>query len=162
MIKAPLHPKERERMLILEKMGLTDPKPEPRFDAFTREAVDTFGVKISSISILTKDKELYKSCVGLNSLDGPRDISFCGHALLSESIFIVEDATQDERFKDNPYVVNYPFIKFYAGVVLKEENTKLPIGVFCIKDDKPRKFNVEDVSKLIDLAERAEKELNKK
>lgn len=162
MIKAPPYPNEEERLKVLQEMGILDTGTEPRFDALTREAVKLFKVKISSISILDRDREWFKSCMGLDATEGPRDISFCGHALTSESVFVVEDTTKDERFKDNPYVIGAPFIRFYAGVVLRERKSKFPIGVFCIKDNKPRKFEIDDISKLLELAEKAEDELNKK
>jgi GAF domain-containing protein len=93
--------------------------------------------------------------------EGSRDISFCGHALLSEFIFIIEDTKLDPRFVDNPYVTGSPFIRFYAGMRLLDYQTKQPIGVFCIKDIKPRKLSVTDIDAFIELANRAEQEINK-
>jgi GAF domain-containing protein len=113
------------------------------------------------VSILDSDREWFKSCVGLDKKEGDRSVSFCGHALLAENIFIVEDTLKDPRFADNPMVMGFPFIRFYAGIALFDYKTRQPIGVFCVKDTKPRKFTVAEIGILVDLADRAEKELNK-
>ena len=82
--------------------------------------------------------------------------------MLSKMIFIVEDALKDYRFADNPMVINPPYIRFYAGVALLEAQTRLPIGVLCVKDVKPRQMSIEEINTLIDLGKKAEAELNKK
>lgn len=161
MINAPTPENEEERLAAVHEHAILDTKPEERFDKLTREAVKKFGVPISMISIIDASREWYKSCQGLDIKEGDRKISFCGHALLAENVFIIEDTLQDQRFVDNPMVVGFPFIRFYAGVALRDQKTKLPIGVFCIKDTKPRKLSVEEVGSLLSFAERAERELNK-
>ncbi len=158
---APIPENEIERLEVVHKMAILDSKPEPRFDALTREAVEKLKVPMSMISILDKDREWFKSCIGLDQKEGDRSVSFCGHALLTKDIFIIEDTLKDERFADNPMVTGFPFIRFYAGIALLENKTSQAIGVFCVKDTKPRKLSMEETSILIDLAERAEKELNK-
>ena len=80
--------------------------------------------------------------------------------MFSKHIFIVEDTLKDERFSDNPYVVGPPHIRFYAGVALHDLVTRLPIGVLCIKDTKPRALSVDEIDKLVTLGEEAEKMLN--
>ena len=76
------------------------------------------------------------------------------------NIFIVEDTLKDPRFADNPTVIGEPFIRFYAGIALFDHRTRQPIGVFCVKDTKPKKLTVQEIGVLIDLANKAEKELN--
>jgi GAF domain-containing protein len=162
MINAPIPDNEQERLAAVHEHAILDTKPEERFDLLTKEAVEQFSVPISMISILDSNREWYKSCQGLDIREGDRKISFCGHALLASNVFIIEDTLQDKRFVDNPSVTGYPYIRFYAGVALHDEQTKLPIGVFCIKDTKPRKLSVSEVALLLNLASRAEEELNKK
>ena len=106
-------------------------------------------------------REWFKSCVGLGQKEGERALSFCGHALFAKDMFIVNDTLKDERFADNPLVTGYPFIRFYAGIALLDYKSGQPIGVFCVKDTKPREFSVEDISTLMSLANSAEQELNK-
>jgi GAF domain-containing protein len=161
MQTAPIPTFEKERLLALHRMAILDTDPEERFDILTLEAVKKLNAPMAMISMLDSDREWYKSCIGLVQIGGDRSISFCGHALLSKDIFIVEDTLKDPRFSDNPMVTGFPFIRFYAGVPLRDKETGHPVGVFCIKDTKPRIFDDNEKSILLDLAERAEKELNK-
>jgi len=159
---APIPTNEKERLQAVGKLGILNTKPENRFDAITQQAVEIFGVSMSTVTIIDRDTEWFKSCKGnlCGSKSGDRSISFCGHAMLAESIFIVEDTLEDERFKDNPLVIGHPFIRFYAGVALREYSTNQRVGVFCIKDDKPRSFSVKEIVLLLELAKKAEEELN--
>jgi GAF domain-containing protein len=159
--KAPIPKNEKERLEAVHSLGILDTKPEERFDVLTKEAVKKLKAPMAMVSIIDSGREWFKSCAGSAQKEGKRDVSFCGHAILSTDVFIVRDTLKDERFKDNPMVVNSPFIRFYAGIVLHDKKTNLPVGVFCIKDTKSRTFNEEETSILMDLAERAEKELNK-
>ncbi len=161
MQKAPIPNNENERISALHRIAILDTEPEERFDVLTREAVEKLKVPMSMVSILDSDREWFKSCVGFDKKEGDRSVSFCGHALLATNIFIVEDTLKDERFADNPLVVGHPFIRFYAGVALFDYKTGQPIGVFCVKDTKPRKLTTEEIGIVIDLATKAEKELNK-
>ena len=159
---APIPVDERERLEAVHKIAILDTEPEERFDSITRDAIEKLNVPISTVSILDSNREWYKSCVGIFDLkESPREISFCGHALLAKFVFVVEDTLKDPRFADNPMVVNAPFIRFYAGIALHDDKTGQPIGVFCVKDTRPRIFTSEETVILMDLADRAEKELNK-
>jgi GAF domain-containing protein len=80
--------------------------------------------------------------------------------MLSNYIFIVEDTLADPRFADNPSVLGKPFVRFYAGIALRDKATHQPVAVFCIKDTKPRKLTEKEITLLFDLAAEAEKELN--
>ncbi len=158
---APIPQDEKDRIEAVHRIGILDTKPEPRFDVLTREAVQKLKVPISMVSILDSEREWFKSCIGLDQKEGERAVSFCGHALLAKDMFIVNDTLKDERFADNPLVTGFPFIRFYAGIALLDHKTGKAIGVFCVKDTKPRVFSLEDTSILMDLADRTEKELNK-
>ena len=161
MIKAPIPEDEEKRIEAVHRMAILDTKSEERFDVLTREAVEKLKVPMSMVSILDRDREWFKSCIGFDKKEGERDVSFCGHALLATNIFIVEDTLKDSRFADNPMVTGDPFIRFYAGVALFDHKTRQPIGVFCVKDTKPRKLTSEEIEIILDLANRAEEELNK-
>lgn len=160
MLKAPIPENEGERMEAVHRLSIMDTGPEDRFDKITREAAAAFNVPISTISIIDAKLERHKSCVGLDKKEGDRAVSFCGHALLAKDLFIVEDTLKDPRFADNPMVVGSPFIRFYAGIALYDQKTGQSVGVFCIKDTKPRKLSLEEVSMMSEFAERAEKEVN--
>ncbi|MFA6076877.1 MAG: GAF domain-containing protein [Candidatus Paceibacterota bacterium] len=161
MQKAPVPDDENKRLEAVHRMAILDTKPEERFDVLTREAVEKLRVPMSMVAILDSNREWFKSCIGVENKEGDRTVSFCGHTLLAKNVFIVEDTLNDPRFMDNPMVVGSPFIRFYAGIALFDYKTRQPIGVFCIKDTRPRKLSLKEVAIFIDLAERAEIELNK-
>lgn len=162
MQKAPIPANDKERVCALEGLKLLDTAPEERFDRLTREAIKRFSVPISTITLVDKDREWFKSVQGLQVREGPRDISFCGHALMQEVILVINNTLADPRFANNPMVKGEPFIRFYAGKSLYDYQSHLPVGVFCIKDTKPRELTVTDMTDFLDLADRAEKEINKK
>src|SRR3989344_3752535 len=114
---------EKDRLNAVRSLNILDTPPEERFDILTREAVEKFQVPISTISIIDADREWFKSCQGVKTREGARAISFCGHALLSRYILIVENTLNDPRFADNPAVVGEPYIKFYAGMELTNKKT---------------------------------------
>ncbi len=161
MQKAPNHPQEEARICAVLGLNLLDTPKEERFDVITREALLRFSVPIATISILDSQREGYKSAQGISQAEGPRDISFCGHALLHDEVYIVEDTLLDPIFKDNPMVAKEKLgIRFYAGKSLHDYKTGLPVGVFCVKDYVPHKMSVTDVGDFLALAQRAEKEIN--
>lgn len=161
MQQAPIPHDEDKRLEAVHRLAILDTKPEDRFDSLTKEAVEKLNVSISMVTILDSDREWFKSCTGLDQKEGARAVSFCGHALMATTMFVVEDTLEDPRFADNPMVVGFPFIRFYAGVALFDHKTRQPVGVFCIKDTKPKKLTTAEISTLMDLAERAEQEINK-
>jgi len=159
---APIPTNEKERLCALQGLKLLDTATEERFDVITKKAIEKFAVPISTITLVDKDREWFKSVQGLAQTEGPRDISFCGHALMTEVLFVVEDTLVDPRFADNPMVKGEPHIRFYVGKSLYDRKSHLPVGVFCIKDIKPRKFSLVDIADFLELAEQAEAEINKK
>ncbi len=149
---------EKTRLETLRSLKLLDTSPEERFDRLTRLAKRMFGVSISLVSLVDADRQWFKSRQGLDANETPRDISFCGHAILGDDIFMVPDASKDERFADNPLVTESPNIRFYAGCPLRVMNGS-KIGTLCIIDEEPRHLDEEDMALLRDLTEMAEQEL---
>ncbi|MCU8392701.1 sensor domain-containing diguanylate cyclase [Vibrio vulnificus] len=149
---------EPQRIADLHSLNILDTAAEERFDRVTRIARRLFDVPIALVSLVDEDRQWFKSCFGLNASETPRDISFCGHAILGADTLIVEDASQDARFADNPLVAGEPHIRFYAGVPLMFEHSSC-LGTLCIIDTKPRTLNEDERLDLIDLAKMAEREL---
>ena len=149
---------EASRIDTLRSLNILDTSPEERFDRLTRLAKRLFGVPIALVSLVDEDRQWFKSCQGLGAAETPRDISFCGHAILGEDIFLIPDAALDERFHDNPLVTEEPHIRFYAGCPLKVPNGS-KLGTLCIIDREPRELSSEDLELLRDLARMAEQEL---
>ncbi|HDY8171380.1 TPA: sensor domain-containing diguanylate cyclase [Vibrio vulnificus] len=149
---------EPQRIADLHSLNILDTAAEERFDRVTRIARRLFDVPIALVSLVDEDRQWFKSCFGLDVSETPRDISFCGHAILGADTLIVEDASQDARFADNPLVTSEPHIRFYAGVPLMFEHSSC-LGTLCIIDTKPRTLNEDERLDLIDLAKMAEREL---
>ena len=158
-MKTPeIPPNEVARLQTLRSFDILDTPQEERFDRLTRMARRLFDVPIALVSLVDKDRQWFKSRIGLTVSETPRDISFCGHSILGEEVFIIPDASSDERFQDNPLVIDKPNIRFYAGCPLRALNGT-QMGTLCIIDDKPRDFSEADLSALTDLAAMAEQEL---
>lgn len=149
---------ETQRLETLHALKILDSAPEERFDRLTRMAKRMFGVPISLVSIVDGDRQWFKSSSGLDATETPRAVSFCGHAILGDDVFTVEDATRDERFHDNPLVTGDPNVRFYAGCPLRVANGH-KMGTLCLIDHEPRKLDDEDRLLLQDLAKMAEQEI---
>jgi diguanylate cyclase (GGDEF)-like protein len=149
---------EATRIETLRALNILDSSPEERFDRLTRLAKRLFNVPIALVSLVDENRQWFKSCQGLAASETPRDISFCGHAILGDDVFLIPDAAQDNRFFDNPLVTEEPHIRFYAGcpLVVGDGNK---LGTLCLIDREPRRLDEEDLALLRDLARMAEQEL---
>ena len=158
-MKTPETPEnEAFRLSTLKSLDVLDTESEERFDRLTRMCKRLFGVPIALVSLVDQNRQWFKSCVGLSVSETPRDISFCGHAILGNDIFVIPDAARDERFADNPLVVDAPHIRFYAGYPLKSHNGA-KLGTLCIIDREPRTLTQDDLETLEDLGLMVEREL---
>lgn len=151
---------EPERLRKLHDTCLLDSAAEERFDRITRLAQRTFDVPIALVSLVDKDRQWFKSRQGLGVTETPRHVSFCGHTILGEDVFCVEDTFNDPRFDDNPLVLDGPKIRFYAGCPLRTADG-YALGTLCVIDDKPRAFSQEDRQTLSDLAQMAAQEIQR-
>ena len=158
MEKAPIPINEALRLSTLRSLKILDTAPEERFDRLTRLARRLFNVPEALVSLVDEDRQWFKSHSGTEVTETPRDISFCGHAILGDDVFLITDAHEDTRFADNPLVTKDPGIRFYAGCPLTMANG-MRLGTLCIIDYEPREFSTEDLQLLQDLAQMAEQEL---
>jgi GAF domain-containing protein len=117
-----------------------------------------FQVEIAVVSLVDTDRQWFKSICGLTATETPRDISFCGHAILQDGVMEVRDALEDPRFADNPLVVGPPFIRFYAGAPLKLSSGH-NVGTLCLIDSKPMHLEAEEFDHLRVLAHMVSMEL---
>lgn len=158
-MKSPEKPKdEQARLETLRSLNILDTPPEERFDRLTRLARRLFGVPIALVSLVDEDRQWFKSAMGFPVKETPREISFCGHAILGDDILTVPDATLDERFRDNPLVTDEPKIRFYAGCPLTVASGS-KLGTLCLIDQQPRTFNEDDRVLLRDLTRMVEQEI---
>jgi len=149
---------ENLRLTTLRSLGVLDTPEEDRFDRLTRMAKRMFRVPIALVSLVDENRQWFKSCDGLQVRETPRDISFCGHAILGEDIFVIPDSLADPRFADNPIAVGAPHVRFYAGCPLRAPNG-CKIGTLCVIDHAPHAFDGDDANALRDLAAMVEDEL---
>lgn len=142
---------EEERLKSLYLADLLDTRDDERFDRLTRLARKIFQVPVVLISLLDRERQWLLACEGLGIRETPRKISFCGHAILQDGAFIVNDASSDERFHDNPLVTGEPYIRFYAGYPVHLPDGEVA-GTLCLIHTAPRQFSEEDIASLKDLA----------
>ncbi len=136
MIAPPLA-NEADRLKYLEWLQLIRSPRTPEFDAITALAADILDCPIALVSIVGKDEQWFKAKHGLAADTTPRDVSFCAHAIHGDDIFVVEDAHQDDRFRDNPLVTGDPNIRFYAGYPISTDGVN-KLGSLCVIDREPR------------------------
>lgn len=158
MLAPPTPSNETRRLETLRGLKLLDTPPEERFDRVTRLAKQIFSTPIALVSLVDADRQWFKSAQGLDAPETPRNVSFCGHAILDDKIMVVNDAAKDQRFCDNPLVCNDPNIRFYAGYPLSAPDGSR-VGTLCVIDRVPREISREQAQLLRELGRMVEEEL---
>lgn len=143
---------EEHRLEALYNYQVLDTPPEEAFDRITRIAADRFAVPIALVSLIDRDRQWFKSCVGLTATETPRDAAFCAYAIMRDDVLCIPNALADERFATNPLVIEAPHIRFYAGAPLVTADG-FRLGTLCLIDTKPRSpLSASEQSILKDLA----------
>lgn len=142
---------EARRLASLHRYNVLDTPAEDGFDRITRLAQQLLQVPIALISLVDENRQWFKSKRGLDVSETPREISFCTHAIKGDEAFLVRDALEDERFRENPLVTGEPHIRFYLGIPLKMSDG-FRIGTLCAIDREPRIVTTEQFNALYDLA----------
>jgi diguanylate cyclase (GGDEF)-like protein/PAS domain S-box-containing protein len=158
MPAASTPPDETERQHLLASLDLLDTEDEAVFDRVTRLVSRLLNVPTAMFSLIDQDRQWFKSRVGMELRETPREQAFCAHAILQDHPLVVADATSDARFADNPLVTGVPNIRFYAGVPIRSSGG-LAIGTLCALDDQARVLTAEELVVLIDLADIVQKEV---
>jgi GAF domain-containing protein len=136
-MKAAIPENEGARLEALRQFKVLDTEPEEAFDDITRLACYVCQTPTALITFVDADRQWFKSRVNCVPQETSRDISFCAHAILQPGQMVVRDTLDDERFRDNPFVLSQPYIRFYAGSPLTSaEGFKL--GTLCVLDSVPR------------------------
>ncbi len=138
----PSAPRELSRLAALLRYEILDTPDEAAFDDITQLAARFCGTPIALISLVDQHRQWFKSRLGLDVSETPRQISFCTHTIEGEGVFEVPDATRDPRFADNPLVTGEPDIRFYAGTPLTSADG-YNLGTLCVIDRQPRQLSAE-------------------
>lgn len=137
MIKPKIPENEKDRLREVYKYNLTEELSDDSLESIVEIASQICNMPISLISIVGDEKQFFQAKKGLEGKGSARDISFCSHAINKpDEMMIVPDTSKDERFKDNPFVIESPFIKFYAGIPILSPDD-FPLGTLCVIDSKP-------------------------
>jgi len=160
--EAPRPDNEEQRLKALRNTGLLETPREERFDRIARIAKRIFDMPIVLITLVDANRQWFLCNYGMGDVsETPRSVSFCAYAILKNEMLLIEDATKDSRFADNPVVTGKPGIRFYAGQPITDQEG-FSLGTLCLIDTKPRKMPVEDLIALRDLSKWVEYEIRKK
>lgn len=142
---------EDVRLEALCGYRVLDTEPHPAFDNMTRAASLALDMPIALVSLVDCERQWFKSFVGLSLRETSRNASFCAHAIEHDQPFIIPDATKDDRFAENPLVLDEPHIRFYAGIPLIDPEG-FALGTLCVIDREPRELEPKQIEILKALA----------
>lgn len=137
---APTPENETDRLAAVKDLEILDTEREESFDLLAEIAAAICETEISAISIIDSKRQWFKAHVGMPVLETPRDISFCGHAIMSKDSMVIDDLSKDTRFAGNPLVVGDTRVRFYAGAPIFTSNG-FAIGTVCALDLVERKLS---------------------
>lgn len=150
---------QRKRVEVLEALEILDTPPEADFDDLVSLAAEICGTPISLISLIDTERQWFKAAKGLTASETPITVSFCAHAIEHVGMFVVGDATKDERFKENPLVTGNPHIRFYAGLPLYA-GEGVAIGTLCVIDTVPRTLSPQQAKSLTILSRQVQAQID--
>ncbi len=154
MVATPVPANEERRLDILKEYEVLDTAAEKVFDDITALAARVCDTPIALLSFVDRDRQWFKSSVGLAVRETSRNVSMCSYAILHNEVFVIPDAAADERFSRNPLVTGEPYVRFYAGMPLVSPEG-CAIGTLCVLDRVPHTLEQQQIDKLKALAHSA-------
>ena len=149
------HEYEKARIAALESLDILDTSPSEQLDELTKAVQEEFNAKTCLVSLVAEDRQWFKSRQCMDATETPRNISFCTYAIAEEEYLIVPDAKADKLFANNPLVTGSPFIRAYAGAILRNKDG-YELGTLCLLFDEPRDFLDVEIESLKNHARTAE------
>jgi len=128
---------------VLRDYSLDSLAGDPELASIARFTAKLCEAPVALVSLVEEERQRFLAAEGLEAAETPRDISFCGHAMLGDELMEIRDATLDPRFAANPLVTGEPHIRFYAGQPLKSEEG-LPLGTLCVIDTATRSQGLDE------------------
>ena len=151
-----------QRIVELKNLGILDTEDEEIFDDIVKTASLVCEAPISLITLLDDSRQWFKASIGTDVKETPIEIAICYHTIQeNDGQMLIEDLTMDDRFKDNPFVLNEPNLKSYLGISMLTQNGE-KIGTVCVMDDKKRGFDHKQIACLNSLAKYAMKLIQEK
>ena len=148
-----------DRSHAIANLDILDTPPEAIFDDLVKLSAEICGTPMSLITLIDGERQWFKAAVGLTVSQTSIDVSFCIHAVAQPGIFVVEDATKDERFRHNPLVVGEPHVRFYAGIPIAAGDG-VAIGTLCVVDIVPRILTPGQIKALTVLSHQVQAHFN--
>jgi diguanylate cyclase (GGDEF)-like protein len=142
---------EYGRQQALDRLHVVGTAKEKPFERIVDLVKTTLNVPICAVSLIDNDRQWFRASRGLGVDQTPRNIAFCDHAIRADEPFVIEDATCDQRFANNPLVLGEPFIRSYLGIPLRMPDGYM-VGSLCVIDQKPRAFSSGEIEILKSFA----------
>jgi GAF domain-containing protein len=160
LLNPPPH-KETDRLRVLHQYDILDTPAEDIFDQIIRDIAVELKVPIALFCLIDDKRLWFKARVGLSIAEADHTNSFCGHVIATNSPLVIEDTGADATLAENPFVIGYPNVAFYAGVPVRSTD-QTPLGTVCAIDKTPRKFPWEQFLKLKEAAKLVECQLEER
>ncbi|WP_308616910.1 GAF domain-containing protein [Massilia arenae] len=157
----PVASNEAQRLTALAATKLMDSAEEEMFDRLTWLASHVTECPMALLTLLSGQRQWFKSRIGIERRETPREVAFCSHTIMQDGAFVVEDAGADPRFAANPLVTGAPHIRFYAGYPVLDANG-LALGSLCVLDREPRRLRERELRALRELAAIASDEVRRR
>lgn len=147
----PAETAEAARLAALHNYDILDTMPEAEYDDIARLASYICQTPVAMISLIDTDRQWFKAKLGTDVQETARDISFCTHTIMQDSVMEIPNALQDARFADSPLVTGDLGVRFYAGAPLLTPDGHA-IGSLCVINQKPQALTEEQKTALQTLA----------
>lgn len=138
---------EIDRLAAVRALMPSQVQSTPELDALTTLARMVFQTPMAAVTIVDEDWQHIAANAGLETVGCTREQSLCTQVVRTGHCFVVPDLTDDEVFRNLPYVEGDPQFRFYAGTPVELE-PGLTVGALCVLDTAPRQLNANEIETL--------------